>query len=339
MKSKTLLILLAVLVGGCATLPRRPVSAKYFGLRDVEIQLNPLSWAGRGQFEDGQAFYFLVGSDVVYYAGSFHRLSQRVILKNSDIFFPKNILGILKKPSKSLSYLEGFRIDKVVVDPGHGGKDPGAVSPRGVREKDVVLDIALRLRKILEKAGVKVIMTREKDRFLSLRQRAQIANTSGAQLFLSIHANANRSRYLKGFEVYYYSRYPSGPEAKITQILENSVESFRDDRDLEKRGTVKGILWDLVRSENRAESLKLARYFCRSIQDLGMIRVRGIKSANFYVLRNILIPSLLVEVGYLTNPQEEKFIRSSYFRQHIANALAQAILGFNKEFEKVLVRQ
>lgn len=224
----------------------------------------------------------------------------------------------------------GLPIKKVIIDAGHGGKDPGAVGRRGLKEKDVVLDIAKRLKKKLEARGIDVILTRESDRFISLSQRSRIANANAGDVdfFISIHANASRSSWVNGVEVFY-----------LSESIDDDLRAFRAAKNYKlnlKEGCsgkyTKVILWDLIYRNNRKASIRLASYVCKSLSKNIRQRNRGIKPARFYVLKGTNIPAILAEVGFISNAREEKKLRDASYRNKIAQALADGIIQYNRDF-------
>ena len=218
----------------------------------------------------------------------------------------------------------------VVIDAGHGGKDPGALGPTGLREKTVTLQIAKMVREILQRHGVRVIMTREHDRFVSLRERVFIANSEGADLFLSIHCNASFSSRATGFESYFLS--PASDDlARAVAAVENSVIMMEDSSYKEKEFLT--ILADLKYAEYRKESKMLAEIIQTNLSRTLSTPNRGVKSALFYVLKGLDAPAVLVEVGFISNPREERKLRQILYRRRIADALAQSILKFKREFD------
>lgn len=222
------------------------------------------------------------------------------------------------------------QIKKVVIDAGHGGKDPGAIGRTGLREKDVNLDIAKRLSKLLRSQGVEVVMTRTSDRFIALSTRVEIANRSGADLFISIHSNANRVRSLNGLEVYYVSSSVNDSQRAI-QAASNTVLSLDSSSFASRSTNLKAILWDMIYTNNRAESIELGRSICRKIDSNLDTRVIGVKGARYYVLKGINIPGVLVETGFLTNYNEERRLKNGYYRQEIADCIAQAVSSYSRE--------
>jgi N-acetylmuramoyl-L-alanine amidase len=215
----------------------------------------------------------------------------------------------------------------VVIDPGHGGRDPGALGPRGIREKDVVLDVARKVKRLLEEEqGYNVILTRDRDVYLSLEDRAAIANQKSADLFISIHANANRNKRLRGLETYMLN-WTDNEEAMEVAARENMI-SLKMMK--EARSDVGVILASLDLQRNRDDSLYLANY----IQDSMVSNLRhrysriydqGVKQALFYVLFGAKMPSVLVEVSYITNRDEARRLNSRQYRRHLARGIASGI--------------
>jgi N-acetylmuramoyl-L-alanine amidase len=220
-------------------------------------------------------------------------------------------------------------VKKVVVDPGHGGRDPGAVGRTGLKEKDVNLDIAKRLAKRLKQEGVEVVMTRNTDVFIPLGKRVELANNSRADLFISIHANANKTRSGHGLEVYYVSPTVNDSTralyaAKYSHLnLDNSF--FSGDSQ-----TLRAILWDMIYTYNRAESIVLGREICRAAGDSLDIRVIGVKDARFEVLRGARIPAILVEVGFLSNAKEEQLLKDGYYRDKLSQSILEGVFNYAK---------
>jgi N-acetylmuramoyl-L-alanine amidase len=235
----------------------------------------------------------------------------------------------VKKRPKEEKAPEATRIDiyRVVIDPGHGGRDPGALGSGGAREKYLVLDIAKRVKRILqEQKGYEVILTRAGDKFLELEERTAIANQKNADLFVSIHANANRSRRLRGIETYFLN-FTDQEEALEVAARENKI-SLKAMK--QSRTEVGALLASLALQFNRNESLKLANYVQSSLVSHMSRRYKGIvdkgvKNALFYVLFGARMPSVLVEVSYITNKEEAFRLRSSTYREQLARGIARGI--------------
>jgi len=243
--------------------------------------------------------------------------------------FKEDVLDKLFKEVPSVAL--PLAIKKVVIDAGHGGNDPGAVGRTGTYEKNINLDIAKRLYSILRQEGIQVVMTRAQDRFVSLPSRVSIANNSGADLFLSIHSNANHVRSLYGFEVYY-----AGTNAddykRALWAAQNTPLVFDRSCFAGNSLTLKTILWDMIYAYNRASSVGLARSVCRSVSRSLDCRILGIKGARFYVLKGSRMPAILIEAGFLTNANEERLLKNSAYRQQIAEAIAQGVRSFDEAY-------
>ena len=215
-------------------------------------------------------------------------------------------------------------IQTIVIDPGHGGKDPGAIGKGGLSEKEVVLDIGLRLRKLIKKQlGKTVIMTRESDTYISLNDRSLLANRKNADMFISIHTNAHPKRSMGGIEIYILGK-SSDPRALAVAARENSL-SIDSAGNLDK--TLLQILFDLDQDYKIGQSLEFAHSARRSFMTtLGekyrypVVDLR-IKQAPFYVLLRSNMPSVLAEVSYISNPAEERLLRRDRYRQALAETL------------------
>ncbi len=233
-------------------------------------------------------------------------------------------------PLKAVVFPVSKRIRKVVVDAGHGGNDPGAIGRTGLREKDVNLDIAKRLATLLQSEGVNVVMTRSTDRFIPLGTRVQITNNSKADLFISIHSNANRTRSLNGFETYCVT---SGlNDAKRAISTARNANLNLEKASFASRSTdLKAILWDMIYAYDRAESIQLAKDICTSVGSNMDIRVIGVKDARYEVLRGSRIPAVLIETGFVSNSKEEQMLKNGYYRQKIAESIMDGIVDYARD--------
>ncbi len=220
----------------------------------------------------------------------------------------------------------GLGIRRVVIDPGHGGKDPGCVGKSGLREKKIVLDVAARLKKILEsKANLEVIMTRESDIFLDPESRTVIANQKQADLFISIHANANRSKKLSGIESFYLN-FSQNPSVIETAARENATST-------KNISEMKDIIEKIVQNSKIVESKELAESIQNSLvkslsQNYSNVKSLGVKGGPFWVLIGGEMPSVLVEVSHLSNPTEEKRLNSPKYRQRVAQGIYEGIIEY-----------
>lgn len=219
-------------------------------------------------------------------------------------------------------------IKRLVLDPGHGGKDPGAVGRLGTREKIVVLDVARRLKKKLEKQGFEVILARDSDRFVSLADRSKCANSRKVDLFVSIHANASPNRAACGFETYFLSEAKTDWERAVAARENAAFETEDSSTGLNVGGDVGLILADLAQNEFLVESSELAARIQEATVPQARIMDRGVRQANFYVLRNNFMPAVLVECGFLSNKSEEKLLRQFAHRERLAEGISRGIVEF-----------
>jgi len=233
-------------------------------------------------------------------------------------------------------------IQTVVIDPGHGGKDPGSIGPTGLQEKDVVLDVALRLRDLIRRdprtSDIEIVMTRETDVFPELADRYEIANRSQGDIFISIHANGFDNPSANGFMTFFLSE-ARNDESRQVAMLENSVvELEQNSRALqleEGEPMLRGILGELISTKFLEESQVLAEL----VQDelTGRIRhqvqPRRLDQAGFLVLNGASMPSVLVEMAFITNRAEENYLRQNSFKNRVAEALHEAIVKFIERVE------
>ena len=224
----------------------------------------------------------------------------------------------------------GLGVSRVVIDPGHGGHDPGAHGT-GIDEAELVLDVALRLRKLLEaQPGMEVVMTRDTDVFIPLEERTAIANRQGADLFLSIHANASRNPKARGIETYFLN-FASNPEAEAVAARENSASGKR-----------MHSLPEIVRAITLNNKIDESRDFAEMIQKSmvrklatrnAQLRDLGVKQAPFVVLIGAGMPSVLAEISFVTHKQEGQLLKTPVYRQQIADALFDAVLQYQRSLK------
>ena len=277
-----------------------------------------------------------IGSSLMLANSVVEDLGAPVNIKNGIVMVPKTIEGIFSlsktKYAERAKSLKIMPIEKIVIDAGHGGKDPGAVGIGGIKEKDIVLDIAKRLRTILKKKNITVVMTRDRDIFIPLKRRFEIANKENADFFISIHANAAHSSSARGFEAYYLS--PGYDDfSKAVQIRENAAVQYEKYNKIEYSKDLNAVLWDMILSENRIESVEMAKIISFKLKKILKLRTRYIKGAMFYVLKGARMPAVLIETGYVTNSQEASQLNNPYYRQMLAESIAAGIMGFKERFE------
>ncbi len=224
---------------------------------------------------------------------------------------------------RSLTRALGLKIGKIVIDAGHGGHDTGTIGPNGLLEKDVVLDVAKRLGRLLEaRLGAEVIYTRQDDTFIPLETRTAIANREQADLFISIHANSSRDSDARGVETYYLN-FTSSPEALEVAARENAVseKSIHELQDLVKKIAMKDKIDE---SREFAGDVQESLYGGLSLENAG-VRNRGIKKAPFIVLIGANMPSILAEISFVSNPTDERKMETSEHRQRIAESLYRGV--------------
>jgi len=234
-----------------------------------------------------------------------------------------------------------WKLDCIVIDAGHGGKDPGAIGVTGLKEKNVVLGIALKLGKLIERKmpGVKVVYTRKDDTFVPLDKRGQIANAAGGKLFISLHCNSTPQKpsNAQGFEVYILRPGRTEEAIRIAEF-ENSV--IKLEKDYEKRyaklDNESFILINMAQSAYVRYSERFAELLHDQVKESNQIRSKGVKQAGFYVLVGASMPSVLIESGFISNHTEEKFLSTRFGQQHMANLFYTAIENFAREYEKDL---
>jgi len=351
-KNQIILVLIAcaliISLNGCGTAPVKEAfatynikGATYYPLIPL-CELKGINW----QYDtftrivnlslNSHKIILKVGDDLVL-------VDQRAILLNHpvDIYegtvvvpakFKEQVIDALAKevrgtPKRAAGFLISSRIKKVIVDAGHGGNDPGALGRTGLREKDVNLDIAKRLAVLLRAEGVNVIMTRSTDRFIPLDTRVQITNNAKADLFVSIHSNANRTRSLNGFEVYCVAAGLNDSKRVLatakTASLNLDGASFAS-----QSLNLKAMLWDMLYTYDRAESIQLAKEVCKSVRSSIDVRVIGVKDARYEVLRGARMPAVLVETGFMSNPNEERMLKNGYYRQKIAESILEGVRDY-----------
>ena len=225
------------------------------------------------------------------------------------------------------------RFDTVVIDAGHGGEDRGARGPGGLNEKDLVLSVARRLGALLQAAGLEVVLTRDTDRTLSLEQRTSIANDARADLFLSIHANSARVSSARGAEIYFVSLEATDEQAERVAQRENEAFGMLGAAAQGGRDPLFEILLDLIATEHLMESSEFARLAEGALARERVVTSRGVKQAPFVVLMGVQMPASLIEIGFISNADEEKQMRTPEQRERIAAVLAGAVLEFGRRFD------
>jgi N-acetylmuramoyl-L-alanine amidase len=253
-----------------------------------------------------------------------------------DLVQPASAPVRTRDGQSTLTRTLGLKIGRIVIDPGHGGHDTGTIGPTGLMEKDLCLDVALRLGKIIEQRlpGADVVYTRSDDTFIPLEERTNIANQAKADLFISIHANSSHDQGARGIETYYLNLKGTA-EAMEVAARENATaqEGVHDLQDLVKK---------IAQTEKIDESKELAEdvqdSLARRIQKSGKtIRNRGVRKAPFVVLIGADMPSILTEISFLSNPADEKLLKQPEQRQKVAEGLYQGMVSYLQSMNSVTV--
>jgi N-acetylmuramoyl-L-alanine amidase len=234
---------------------------------------------------------------------------------------------------------KNWKLDVVVIDPGHGGKDPGAIGTKGTEEKNVTLAIAIDLKKFLRQKlpKVKVVMTRNDDEFVELDKRGEIANDARGRLFISVHCNSvpHKSNSANGLEVYFL-RPGRTDEAIRIAAQENAAIKYENDYEQKYQSYDEDnmILTTMAHSAYVKYSEQLAQLIADNVSSMASVSDDGVSQAGFYVLVGASMPAVLIEAGYLSNRREERYLRSKSGQNAIARGIANAVVKFKAEYEK-----
>ena len=245
--------------------------------------------------------------------------------KSVELAAPPKPADVSRRGRTSLTRALGLKLNRVVIDPGHGGHDHGTTGPSGLKEKELVLDLANRLKILIEqRLGAEVVLTRDSDVFIPLEERTDIANRHRADLFLSIHVNSSRYRSVSGPEVYYLNFTDSKDDLEVA-----SRENAGHGKSIFE---LSELLQKIALKDKIAESSEFARHVQRSLYRLNSpaaaTKNRGVKKAPFVVLIGASMPSILAEVGFVTNAREEAQMKRSDFRDRIAEALYKGVSAY-----------
>lgn len=270
----------------------------------------------------------------------YKKIPTRLIVRSSAQLFI--FLGFIFTSYTSTSQNNHYNINTVVIDAGHGGRDPGALG-RVVKEKDIVLNISLKLGNYIEKyfPDVKVVYTRKKDIFIPLDKRSEIANQAKADLFISIHANANVNTRIQGTETYTLGLHKTKENLEVA-MKENAVMLYEDDYSTKYEGfdpnnPASYIIFNLMQGVNREKSISIAELTEFQFKNRAGRHSRGVREAGFWVLKQVSMPSILVEVGFVSNPDEEKFLNTSDGQDYLASSVFRAFRDYKDRIEKASV--
>jgi N-acetylmuramoyl-L-alanine amidase len=236
----------------------------------------------------------------------------------------------------SLARQLGLGARRIVIDAGHGGHDPGTIGPRGLQEKDLVLDVALRLERLVrQELGTEVILTRASDVFVPLEERTAIANSKDADLFVSIHANASRNPKARGIETYFLN-FARTPHAEAVAARENAI-STATLKDLQN--LVKAITLNTKIDESRDLAASIQEGMVSALREHHTVPDRGVHTAPFYVLIGASMPAVLAELAFVSNPEDEKRLRTSQYREVLARSLLNGLRSYLEALSRTETRQ
>ncbi len=355
LKTLFICIFLVILISGCATIPSGERISTYSisgvtyyplvslcDLRGVDLQYDTFLRTAYLS-KDAKQVNLRVGDALVLVNDNIMHLNSPIDIYQGTIVVPRqfkeDVFDALFKQPALAHHRVGvgkIKLSKVVIDAGHGGNDPGAIGKNGLREKDVNLDISGKLSALLRQEGVQTVLTRTSDRFIPLSTRVNIANKSGADLFISIHSNANRSRSLSGFEVYYVASSVSDAKRAVFTArsaalnLKNAVFTSNS-QDL------RSIVWDMIYTNSRAEAIELSHSLCKIMDSCIDANILGVKAARFQVLKGIRMPGVLIETGFVSNPNEERLLKTGAYRQKLARGILEGIRDYSQDMALVEV--
>ena len=275
---------------------------------------------------------------------SAHDLPHHFDREQNLLMSPVNVVELEKPASKKLENQKrvmdpdketaSYRL-KVMIDPGHGGKDDGAAGRHGIREKQVSLNIAKKVKREVERISklqgypIELRLTRDEDFFIPLKERARMANEWGADMFVSVHLNSSPVSKARGFEVYFLSPEASDPETERLALKESEgqIPSGKDD--------VLSILSDVRTTFHTNESAKFAEEMFSSISNKVLSNGRGVRQGPFTVLHGTNMPAILVEVGYVTHPEESSLLTKEAYLKRLASAISSGIIEFGLRTKKL----
>ncbi len=303
----------------------------------VSIYKKHLYFLTESSFVNYRTDYFSFIYDLKLHDGVYY-LPVSFFAEVAPYIFKKEIRFDMKRRLLLAEIPDDDAIRTIVIDPGHGGKDPGAVGiSKKLKEKDITLYIATKLKELLEKnLDVKVLLTRSKDEYVHLRNRTKFANSEKADMFISIHLNSARNKKATGIEVYYLSTAKTD-EARAVEQMENSVVyKYEGGEDaVEEYNSLDFLLADISMTEQLAESSDLANKLQTNLVTATKSEDRGVKQAGFYVLKGAYMPAVLIEAGFISNKDEEKKLNKKEHQDKIVKAIFHGIKSFKYQVDNI----
>jgi len=299
-------------------------------------------------FLNGKQFIFLLGTPYYSFDNESWNMHLDVTRMGNQFYLPSvfvtehlpNHFKDMEMKGKALQVNrpKDRSVKVIVLDPGHGGNDPGAVGRKlKLREKDVNLNVCLKLKQMLEsELGVTVLMTRSDDRFITLKNRTKFANENRADLFVSVHTNASKSRTASGLETFYLSTALTS-DARAVEALENDVvEEFEGGKmERAKYDALAFILSDMSQTEHLENSNNMALLIQQNLVAGTKSFDRGVKQANFYVLRGAFMPAVLIELGFISNEKEELLLSNAQYQERLARTIFEGLKRFKFRYDRI----
>lgn len=281
------------------------------------------------------------------------KLRKKIISKDAfiaengkEIIVTLRTNDVIKEPEKPVVDLErekkAWLIDTIIIDAGHGGKDPGALGRHGLKEKDITLAVALKLGKLIEKEfpNTKVVYTRKTDIFIPLWKRTKIANENRGKLFISLHCNSNNNRNARGFETYFLSAdKDKNKQAQSVVLKENASIKFEKQEDQKRYKGINFILATMAQSAFIRQSQYLAstiqNSFASNLKPMGL-KDRGVKQGRFWVMVGATMPNVLIEMGFVSNRKEANFLKKNASQHKIAKSIFEGIKKYKNDIETAI---
>lgn len=301
----------------------------------------------KGKYFEGKAYHDANSDDLLLALSKTDKIDLEYITKDlepliwSRMTMNAEDLLATNEPVDSISsgaydkFKNKMKFDVVVIDPGHGGHDPGSIGYKGVQEKDIVLKIAKKVGGYIKEnlPDVKVVYTRESDKFVELEERGSIANRAEGDLFISIHCNSHSSRMAQGTDVFFL-----GLERSQTalEVMKRENQVVRDDNDVEQKKLSQEelLIYELANSGYIASSEHIAGMLEHQFDERAQRRSRGVKQARFVVLYHASMPAVLLETGFISNPSEARYLTSDYGQTIMASAIFRAVRNYKQDYEK-----
>jgi len=263
---------------------------------------------------------------------------SRMNVENKDVATVDSAIDDPNQGYLDQNYIEQkkkIKFDVVVIDAGHGGKDPGTIGYHHIEEKNIALAVALKVGGYIKKnlPGVKVVYTRDDDTFIPLKERGHIANKAQGDLFISIHCNSSPAHSAHGTEIYFLGQSKSHTAFEVMK-KENSVVKLENGNETPQLTDEQLLIYELANSGYMANSQKLATLIDHQFSERAHRHTRGVKQAGFVVLYYASMPAILVELGFISNKNEAKFLDSDYGQSIMASAIYRAVKEYKKEFDR-----